>query len=102
MRNKIATALLLSSAVMLPSFASADQLPTAGQLFPNRGACESALKQLRNTGRQDVVRPIGGLFGLRGPAGAAANQVVNPLVKAACQAVTGQNGAVVGFKIVEG
>jgi hypothetical protein len=102
MQKKIATAMLLSSALMLPSLASAEQFPTNGQLFANRGACESALKQLRNTARQDVVRPLGGLFGLQGQAGAAANQIANPLTKAVCQAVSGQNGAVIGFKIVGG
>lgn len=102
MQKKIATAMLLASAVMLPSFASAEQLPTTGQLFPNRGACESFLKQVRNTVRQDAVRPVARTVGEQGQAGAAANQVANPVIKQACQAVTGKNGQVLGFKIVEG
>ena len=102
MQKKIAAAMLLSSALMLPTFASAEQSPTSGQLFANRGACESALKQFRNTVRQDIVRPIARPFGVQGQAGAATNQIGNPLVKAVCQAVTGNNGQVVGFRIVEG
>jgi hypothetical protein len=99
MQKKIAAALLLSSTLVLPTFASAEGLPTDGQLFANRGACESALKQLRNTVRQDVVREVASSAGLQGQAGAATNQIANPVVKAVCQAVTGPDGKTV-FKIV--
>lgn len=97
MQKKIAAALLLSSALLAPAAASAD-----GSLFPNRGACESALKQLRNTLRQDVVREVFRPAGQQGPAGAATNRLANPAIKQFCQAVTGQDGKTLGFKIVEG
>ena len=99
MQKKIAAAMLLSSALMLPTVASAEGLPILEQEFANRGACESALKQARNTLRQDIVRPATRPAGLQGPAGALTNQVANPLTKAVCQAVTGKDGKTV-FKII--
>ena len=109
MNKKIAAALLFSSALVLPGLSSAQttqtpqnvQITLPTDLFANRGACESALKQLRNTVRQDVVRPVTRPANLQGPAGAATNQVFNPLVKAVCTAVTDKDGKTM-FKIVEG
>ena len=100
MQKNIAAALLVSSALMLPTFASANETALLEQVFPNRGACESALKQARNTLRQDVVRPAARLADQQGPAGAATNQVANPLIKAVCSAVTGPDGKTV-FKIIQ-
>ncbi len=94
--TKIAAALLISSAFMGPGVASAQQTPSLDQIFPNRGACESTLKQARNEARQ-TVKAIGG----SGQTNSLVNRLANPIIKFACTAVTGQNGST-GFKIVEG
>jgi hypothetical protein len=102
MHKKIAATLLVTSALMLPSLSSAQSnmsdvdLSALEKTFPNRGACESTLKQLRNTVRQTVkATPVGS-----GQTNALINRLANPLVKFACTAVT-QDGKTV-FKIVEG
>lgn len=103
MMIKIASALLLSSALLAPSIASAQTtqtpeptMPTMEQTFISRGLCESTLKQARNTARQAVkATPVGS-----GQTNAAVNRFANPLIKFACTAVSGKDGKTV-FKIVE-
>lgn len=96
MLTKIAAALLLSSTLMAPSLSSAEQSPSLDEIFPNRGACESTLKQIRNEARQ-TVKANGG----SGQTNALINRLANPAIKFICTAITGQNGSS-GFKIVEG
>lgn len=100
MTTKIAAALLLSSALLAPSLSSAQDTTSAeqtlAQTFPNRGACESTLKQLRNTLRQTVKQTPAG----SGQTNAAINRLLNPAIKFTCTAVQ-QDGKTV-FKIVEG
>ena len=103
MMTKIASALLLSSALLAPGIASAQTTPSLDQTTPSmeqtfvsRGLCESTLKQLRNTARQTVkATPAGS-----GQTNAAVNRFANPLIKFACTAVSGKDGKTV-FKIVE-
>ena len=100
MQKKIAAALLFSSALALPALASAEQINLLEQSFANRGACESALKQARNTVRQDIVREAARAADAQGQAGALTNRLANPAIKFVCQAVTDNSGKTV-FKIVE-
>ena len=102
MRRRFAivfAALLVSSALMLPSFASANETALLEKGFANRGACESALKQARNVARQ-TLREAAPTGRTSGQTGAAANQFANPLIKATCSAVTGPDGKTV-FKIIQ-
>ncbi|MBW3618571.1 MAG: hypothetical protein KY446_12680 [Proteobacteria bacterium] len=96
MMTKFAAALVLSSALMAPSFSSAQDGPSLEEIFPNRGACESTLKRIRNEARQTVKQNGGS-----GQTNALINRLANPAIKFVCTAVTGQNGSS-GFKIVEG
>jgi hypothetical protein len=92
MKKKVAGAVLVSSALMLPSDALAGQQGSGGEIFPNRGACEFALKQFRNAVRQVVAEP--GTVG-------SVNVALNPAIKAVCQTVNGPDGAATGYEIVE-
>ncbi len=91
MKMKVTAAVLVSSALMLPNVALAEQQGSEGELFPNRGACEFALKQARNALRQVVAEP--GTVG-------EVNRAVNPAIKAVCQVVAGPDGATMGYEIV--
>lgn len=79
--------LVLSSAILAPTFASANHLPQ----YKNEGQCNSALKQMRNDERRASTTNSG---------------VFNQMFKAndgrSCQAVRDGNGNVIGFNIVGG
>jgi hypothetical protein len=102
MHKKIAATLLVTSALMLPSFSAAEsntsEVDTSilEQTFPNRGACESTLKRTRNLARQTVKSTPAG----SGQTNALINRLANPAIKLVCTALQ-QDGKTV-FKIVEG
>ena len=94
MMTKIAGALLLSSAMLAPGFSSAQDTSLLEKSFPNRGVCESNLKQLRNDARKAVQERTGGQIS------SLVNRLGNPGIKFFCTAIS-QDGQTV-FKIVEG
>lgn len=100
MQRSIAAALMLSAATLSPALATAQssgsETPNLDQVFRNRGACESTLKQIRNEARQTVKQNGGG-----GQTNALINRLANPVIKFVCTAASGQNGSDSGFKIVE-
>ena len=103
MYKKIAATLLVTSALMAPSFAAAEETATAKEMaleetFVSRGLCESTLKRIRNVARQTVKSTPAG----SGQTNSAANRLANPAIKFVCTAVSGTGNGGSVFKIVEG
>ena len=103
MYKKFAASLLVASALMAPSFATAEETATATEMaleetFVSRGLCESTLKRVRNVARQTVKSSPAG----SGQTNSKINRLANPTIKFACTALSGKGGnGKTLFKIVE-